>query len=1443
MDDPAGRHRRRLAARLGAALSRLDPLGDAPELGSFFPDWESWPDTLARATFEVHYGSASAVVGAGTTDGPDRVDTTLGGPDPAAWQALFAADLFVRGFQFKDLADNKVLSYDAAAMAELVTDLYRELGRSADGELPTVTDIVDRPGWRSVMGAVAQIDRRYHDRKERLRDPRRMFDDFLHDELPIREGVGADLARFQLFHNPPARPRPVTHTRTDDARITARWLEYERKPLPSAAELVKEIDFHQVVAAMNQYPTLLRRLGLVVDLVLDRRPFADAPDAPLWTEVTFAQEALQVPRSRDVSPVTHVRLADRAFHAVSNPNPAPEELRVKAGLLDLDPKRFQLLQLDVDGAGHKVMNFARSLTRFEPEDRRVESVTRFEREPGAPSLRTAGLMLVHRDRGSALETRFAANLARNDLAEKVFHDQPGAVPPELWAEDLVRGFRVDVWDDRTGAWRSLCQREARYELDNGAVVVTPEPFEEGTLRLAATKSPDPAENPKLVYLHESLLTWTGWSLAAPLPGRAVLPDDTVDTATTETEAEVPDGIRVKTKFRALPGSLPRLRFGRRYWLRARVVDLAGNSLASQAEDFGLEKPEKHARPFLRYEPIAPPVIALVRPEGEPTERPAEGESMERVAIRSFNDTPADNTVVTDQVARRYAVPPQASVRDAELHGELDRAGAVDSATFDLLANQKDRDARDPQAALQEELLPMQGPLDPVAVDTVYAVYRDGRALTYLPDPLAREVAIRFVGHPDIAEAETLTVPLYAAGDWPEARPFKVRVHEDPGAAPTYDAESHTVVVPLPKGVRARMRLAMKPSPRTLELLGAWRWLSDADRAQLEDMALAGRHWMLTPWRTLELVHAVQRPLITPEITKHAISRAFGVTEVWPRFQATCSLESTDRLDLMAEWNEPSDDPAATESETVAANHPRGDVAFSVKITPPEIYAMRTHGQLRGGIPDHTIADQDRIGVGMPGHDLVTQKTHQFSDTRYRRIEYWLEGTTRFREFLPKEILTEEVADESLPTEKNIKVTGPRLVTWIPSSAPPPAPEVVYVVPTFGWERSVDDEGNQRSWRRGGGLRVYLDRPWMASGYGEMLAVVLPPSGFSGDPESKPKGAPYKKYVTQWANDPIWLSPFVSGVAPHRTAFPLARTAADPDGGWLPTNAPDTEKDQRPGAFQVDNLLPPDVPPASGASVEIAAHDVHYDEERRLWYCDIEIDQGASYFPFIRLALARYQPTSVTGAHLSNVVLADFMPLAADRWLNVNATRDSATRRVAVYGHSYRDSSGRLEAAGAPSMSVIDRLTGRSRLVEPADISGESVVEVWVEQLDEAKGEDFGWERAPHAQVQRDPEPGSGGLERLIFQRFRRGDATARAFELRRQGRHDLIVREGLIDHIFALRPLWSGQVTLPPGAPADRRHRLVIAEYEEYLVDDDRPYDSVPERKGRRLVFVEHLEL
>jgi hypothetical protein len=1427
------------ALRLSVLLTPRLTLGptDPPTLTTFFPDWQDWPLTLSQARFEIAYNGVTVPIDADDLVGPNRVDDRLGAPDSVVWKALFKSALPVQSFVYQDLSNHSVLSYDAVGLAGVIQALYSSLAQRAGDDLPRISEIQDDRTWRALVGTILDNDQRSFNQDTGLRDPA------MQRGAADRSKLSELFERFHRFHTPPATPAPRTEARRDDPRITASWLEYKQTELPKKADLVKGLDFHRMVSAMASYPTLLRRLGLVVDLLLDPAALPAAANGALSVKVVFPPGALQVPQAASAAaPVTRTLLSAERFRPESD---AAAPLKLDDGLVHLDPARFSLLQVDVDGAGLKFMNFARSLYRRDEVERQVDLVTRHEDRLGAPALRTSGLTLVHTGRDGFITKRFNTNKTGNAALEGQFAGGTAAV--ELRAEDLVRGYRVDIWDSASGMWQSLCRRTARYELDDGAVVVDAIPEEEATIRLAATKSSDPASNPAVLYLHEAMVSWAGWSLAAPPPGRTIGIDD---TNITESAAEGSPDLKFKSRFKAVKGSLPRLRFGRTYAIRLRAVDLAGNSLDPRSGDFGWEQLPGGAGDYRRYEPIESPIIALLS-QGLVIEKPSEGESIARIAIRSFNDSSADNTVPTAQVGRRVAAPPRVSARDAEQHGMLDAAGKVDAATFQLLANLKDVDPRDPAAAIREELLPMKGPLEETAVDTTFAVYEAGRTLTYLPDPLANEIAVRVFDHPNFSDTEIINIPLYPSGGWPEARPFVIEVYDDPSDQPHFDAATATLRVPLPKGARARLRLSMKPAPGALDMMGIFGWLNDAGRAAQRDRALSGQHWMLTPWRVIELVHAVQRPLRTPEITSVTIhGRDFGSTAARPRLQVSCSIASTDRLDLFAEWHEPLDDDGTPATAAGPADRTRQDLAFHVKITDDRTYATRSAFPSTGGFPDHVNEGDDTIGINTgpmppPGTAAAVQsKAHEFHDTRYRRIEYWFEATTRFREFLPSHLLTRSENGATVPDETRIKVTGQRAVSWIPNSAPPPVPRVLYVVPTFGWMREIDDGGTVKSWRQGGGLRVYLDRSWNVSGYGEMLAVVLPPASFAGDPDVLPKGKPYKDYITQWGNDPIWDSPFVAGMAPNRADFPRARTAPDSTGGWLPPGAPASERDQRPGNFPVTGLEPPHGP-VRGAAVDIAPHDVFFDPDRRLWYADIEIKAGPSYFPFIRLALARYQPISSQHAHLSGVVLADVMALTADRWLNVTPTDDARRRRIAVFGARPYESSGHHEAEHAVSVSI-EAPPGHFQTLTPAQMPRSTVVEVWVERLEARLGEDFGWMRVSDAIINgSDPlAAAAGGAAAKVIDTAISGQAnaderlTARA--LLETSIVPGLVTAQLTSGLTQWRTLWEGDVVLPatPG-----RHRLVIAEYEEYLVDDQNPYDKTPTRKDRRLVFVEHIEI
>jgi hypothetical protein len=200
-----------------------------------------------------------------------------------------------------------------------------------------------------------------------------------------------------------------------------------------------------------------------------------------------------------------------------------------------------------------------------------------------------------------------------------------------------------------------------------------------------------------------------------------------------------------------------------------------------------------------------------------------------------------------------------------------------------------------------------------------------------------------------------------------------------------------------------------------------------------------------------------------------------------------------------------------------------------------------------------------------------------------------------------------------------------------------------------------------------------------------------------------------------------------------------------------------------------------------------------------------------------------------------------MTLSVDRWLNVTRT-DPTTRHVVLFGFRAVESSGHHEAAAAPSLNIINPLTGEVETQQPAKLAKSTVVEVWMERLDPAFGEDFGWQRVEAMITGGDPAtrpvvagvgvgltpvfPGVTPLQNRILTSVKNFESST------------FLEAVGLLQ---IPDTLWEGDVKLPPED--GHRHRLVVAEFEEYLIDGAAPYGKVPTEKGRRIVYVEHIEL
>lgn len=1401
--------------RFSVLLSpRLVPQS-APARLSSFADFVDWPSTLARSTVTLTLGTVTLPLTAA------HVDRTIGVPDSKVWTALLPGATRVESFKMNEHADTKILSFDAMAMHEVIQKLYTKLTVAAGVDLPAITDL--QAALKPLIDGVREVDELRKEPRSLGRDVDTERDNWATGFKGLSDQA-AKLATFQLFHTPASRQTTDTFVPPADERNAVTWRTHDRATIDAAA-FVASLDFHRIVSAMNQYPALLRRLGLVLDYVVPRGSIASVQNLPVSVTVKLPAAptlpASQQVTRRDAAPRTRTQLSSTVFSPVSRPESSGAALRVSNRLLLMESERLAVVQVDVDGSGLKLMNFARSLIGHDAVTRQVDPVTKLPRRTGAPALRNGGLMLVHRGRGVSLTTAFSKNTALNTGMEQLFARRSNAAT-ELFAEDLVRGWRLDVWDKSTAQWRSLCERLASYSLTTGELALTGV-REEGTIRLAATTAAD-GSNPDIMSLHEVMAVWRGWSLAAPSPGLALGIDDEV----ADPSPVVPAGIPLRTAFLAAPGTLPRLRYGRVYAMRARVVDLAGNSLPPSTANYkGDEAARDAAMPYWRYEPVPPPLLALVG-KGRSVEEPGAGESMAHLAIRTLNDV-FDSPARSIEVARRWAMTPRVSQREAELHGVCDGPEWGSATQYAMLAQ---RDTEPPVVSV-----PTRGG----GSMSYTAMPAETVKLPYLPDPLATQVSARLSNYPWNGPPAVIQIPLYADGArWPDVSPFTVQVYEGTGEDPFFDVPTRTLRIPAPKGMRATLRLSAALSDAQLALLGVWNWVPAADRTPaLSRRARGGAIWSLTPWCELEIVHAVQRPLMRPVVQQFLLEeRLRGATWVRPSVTADVHRMTTENIDLMAAWNEPS------EGGVIGApsNSAMTALAFSVKITDPQGY---------GGIVEHTMPDSslpNRIAFGpsvkgvFGGTTEARPKVHDFGDTRYRRVEYRLVGTTRFREYVPAKV--DLGAPRGVPARDRLTVSSDAKRTWVLSSSPPPAAEVLYVVPTFGWSRSTNSNGGQTSWRRGRGLRVWLGRPWNASGYGEMLAVVLPPV----NQPIEPNAPPYKDVVTQWGSDPIWKSPYVPGVAPTLNRFPRARVAPDPSGAWLPAGAPAVEAEQPPHAFRVNSIPHAGLPVGPGVGVgvvDVAPHDVAWDAERGLWYCDIEIHPGEAYCPFVRLALARYQPSSVDGAHLSTVVLSDFASLAPDRWVAVQRT--SPTRRgVTLHGHRPEESSGHAEAWGRRKPSLGPN--GKILMNVPTGITRSTTIEVWVEELTPSRGEDFGWSRVADAQpeMRMVGQRPVGGMEPLssgdtVIVHNRAGEVRAR--ELMAERKFEAVVTEDLVSATMQWPVIWDGVVTLPQAPSPARRYRLVVAEYEEYLTDDAEPYDGTLTTKGRRLVYVEHVEL
>src|ERR1035437_6453617 len=112
----------------------------------------------------------------------------------------------------------------------------------------------------------------------------------------------------------------------------------------------------------------------------------------------------------------------------------------RPGLLDLDKAPFGVAQVYVDGAMHKTVMQADNVTQL-PGQSPPQHPEVFDPATTLSSLRSGGFSLFADARALTMLGTFNRSKDLNADLEK---NQPQKSP--FCAEDLTRGFRLDIWD-------------------------------------------------------------------------------------------------------------------------------------------------------------------------------------------------------------------------------------------------------------------------------------------------------------------------------------------------------------------------------------------------------------------------------------------------------------------------------------------------------------------------------------------------------------------------------------------------------------------------------------------------------------------------------------------------------------------------------------------------------------------------------------------------------------------------------------------------------------------------------------------------------------------------------------------------------------------------------------------------------------------------------------
>ena len=1328
-----------------------------------FDDILKWPEKILNSKYQFRLQSGKL------TDGEllsQKIDAEL-------FKNVFHKDIQVKGFAQEDLSVKRINSFPLTHIHTFLVKNYLQTAIENPREKLTADIFIDE----NRFGGISQFQLNETE-IDKIDDIQKMRAPLKSQNLMTKKLDNEQDHRRVLKANNFVPFAKVINPQSDFAQFRS-FHKLGKEPRRSAPIKLKkpEFEFHDIMAVINNYPQLLRKFGLVLDFQI---PYSNEIPSNGTIHIIPVSLGLSDTSTSISTPPVAYEITKTGFYIADKPDTI-----FKRGYVKINTDEFSVIQVDADGVAMKANNLTENKVHqiakfFEDKSNvlfnhkinlsKVQSVRQFDLEgltlppsaliakkieiveppedEGLPAMRSSGIAITKNGMAEHIFSRFKNNSELQGhllIAAPMHADFKIKIPTNiLYTSDLIQGYRMDIaYENEPDRWYSLHQRKDQYtwynESNQPTVITGIEP-DEGYIELALAEDND---DPGDVFVSETLARWEGWSLSVRKPGYAI--NDSEDYQLKPEETRKHDFVhsdkvkenrkytfdpdlefKINAQSNIVAGTLPKLRFGKDYRIRIRAVDLAGNSvpLTHQSED-SAETVRKNIR-YMRFEPLSSPIVLVGN-------QLKDGEFLERMVIRSNFDASTKeyenkypiSSQVFDEFSQRFLLPPKNSQTMAETHGMFEKAfsnnpGAA-KEIYDLISS--------------HEGLYKQGK------ENTERIYQPSEVeIIYLPDPMAAGVALfvaegcdhthtqefkpRMFGFFTNEELSPSNTNVDIPETWYKAGVFRIRLEEGELGS-KWDASQRIFTVFLPKGYRTRLKFSTfwreKDFKELSALWGMVKEKSPSNVSELEQLARSGQHWMLSPFREMELVHAVQQPVIEPVIQALVPDRDFGDTSVNINTRFLVHGESTEKVDFQARWSEPIDDGISLTIKKIQGTNSIADIAVSyvddlitkgtiptfpkleIKANPKLVFQphrqfqRRTTDEFRVNPQPESIRVNNLFKLQNTSFEKVQKDKleapknltnrlkfeikesrfsflkhielridpiiQNFGDTKHRWVDYQIVASSRYREYFDKIL-------KNYPEQHTVRESQWIEKIDILSTIRPKIPEIDYIIPTFEWHKT-QDHNTVKHQRLGGGLRVFLKRPWFSTGDDEMLGIILPPT--------PPKTATlatiaqgYTGYYTHWGIDPL-----------HNSTQPDLLSPAPHDFRMNPT-------------FD-ENVQYPD---KGNTRANVVAYPVLFDEQRQQWFCDLAINPKNMYFPFVKLAIARYQPHSVhkgdADCHLSPVVMADMMQLMPDRTSVIQFKKEekNSVFSVSVSGVIYSDISNPFKLYNYIRISLVDSRIGQ-----------------------------------------------------------------------------------------------------------------------------------------------------